>query len=92
MSRKRGTGTKNYTFRLTPPQFDRLCVLADLARLSRSEVLGNLVDAEYDSLEGNPRAKELLKALQEAQDLLSAAQAKYEDRDHDISWTGSLKG
>lgn len=92
MSRKRGSCTKNYTFRLTPPQFDRLCVLADIARKSRSEVLGNLVDAEYDTLEGNPRVKELLKTLQEAQDLLSAAQAKFDAVDSDISYTGPLKG
>lgn len=54
--------------RFTDEQLKRLEVLAEMSGCTRSEVLQEMVDAQYDKVMGNPKLKmalEQMKALQE---------------------------
>lgn len=55
-------------FRLTEDQDKKLNEIAEVMRMSRTEVVGNLITAEYDKIHDNHDLKKMIDSLRSIQD------------------------
>lgn len=55
------------TVRFSNDQLEKLETLAQLSGISRSEVIQEMVDAQYDKIMGNPQLKEALIQMRQLQ-------------------------
>lgn len=63
---------KQLGIRLNEETVEHLDELARLMNASRATMLETLIEAEYDRVQGNPRAKALLEALRAFADTVQA--------------------
>lgn len=59
------------TFRFEEDTYKKLDELCSLARVSRPQLIKQLVNRAYDEMQGNPKLKEALSDLNKINDMLS---------------------
>jgi hypothetical protein len=66
--------TTQLTFRLPVYVLDQLDELCKLTDSKRSEILINLIIAEYDRIQGNPKMKEIMQQMVDLEQALKGIQ------------------
>lgn len=60
---------KQLSFRMPLSYFDMLDELCKVSGMSRGQYLMSSIEADYEKMEGNPKAKELLEQMKALTDL-----------------------
>lgn len=65
------------TVRFRDTQLEKLDALAQLSGSTRSEVLQEIVEAQYDKINGNPQLKQAMQKLRDIQEQVRGLQELY---------------
>lgn len=66
--------------RLSSSVIDQLDELCKVSASRRSEIISNLIIAEYDRLQGNPKMKEIMQQMVELEQALKGLQVSGDDK------------